>query len=227
MQATIYNLILCKEKVMRDDTLIIRQLTNGQVLCSVTNPEAVESLKNEIVRESVEDALQYQGMTLVHSPNQDYWYAAYNDLSFRPDAAAVKREIQHIFNTTEPFLSFMKLIMEANGEDAYPDIGHDFYFGSVLSSIESNETLAGELVKLTNKTLFKKASSRNTHSERLRAVVDIMESEGIIVSDDSGSHYTFTGKLAYHIALIERVVEINAPELMEDNEEEQGSLELL
>jgi hypothetical protein len=212
---------------MRDDTLMIRQLTNGQVLCSVTTPDAVDYLKSEVGRESVDDALHYQGMSLVHSESQEYWYAIYNDLSFKPDAAAVKRDIQHVFNTTEPFLSFMKLIMEASGEDAYPDIEHDFYFGSVLSTIENNDALASELVKLTSKAFFKKASNRSTHSERLRTVVDIMESEGIIISDDSGSHYTFTGKLAYHIALIERVLEIQAPELLDDVENEQGSLELL
>ncbi|MEA1988863.1 MAG: hypothetical protein U9N57_06610 [Pseudomonadota bacterium] len=212
---------------MRDDTLIIRKLTNGQVLCTVTAPAAVDYLKSEIGRENIDDALQYQGLSLMHSESQEYWYATYNELSFSPDASAVKREIQHIFNTTEPFLSFMKLIMEASGEDSYPDIEHDFYFGSVLSSIESNDALANELVKLTSKAYFKKASNRTTHSERLRTVVDIMESEGIILSDDSGSHYTFTGKISYHISLIERVLEIQAPELIDAIEDDQGSLELL
>ncbi|MBO1924577.1 hypothetical protein [Thiomicrorhabdus sp. 6S3-12] len=211
---------------MRDDTLMIRQLTNGQVLCSVTAPDAVAYLKTEIGRESVDDALHYQGMTLAHSEYQDYWYAVYNDLNFKPDASAIRRELQHVFNTTEPFLSFMKLVMEASGEDQYPDIEHDFYFGSVLSTIENNDTLANDLVKLTSKAFFKKASNRSTHSERLRTVVDLMESEGIIISDDSGSHYTYTGKLAYHIALVERVLEIQVPELLDDVEDEQGSLEL-
>ena len=206
---------------------MIRRLTNGQVLCSVTYPDDVDYLKSEVGRERADDALHYQGMGLVHSESQEYWYAIYNDLSFKPDATAVKRDIQHVFNTTEPFLSFMRLIMKSSGEDAYPDIGHDFYFGSVLSTIENNDALASELVKLTSKPFFKKASNRGVHSERLRAIIDIMGLEGIIMSDDSGSHYTFTGKLAYHIGLVERVLEIQAPELLDDVEDEQGSLELL
>ena len=211
---------------MRDDNLWIRQLTSGQILCSVTNPDAVDYLKSDGGRENVDDALRYQGMSLAHSESQEYWYAIYNDLNSKPDADAVKKDIQNVFKTTEPFLSFMKLIMEASGENTYPDVAHDFFFGSVLATIENNDALASDLVKLTSKAFFKNASSRKTHSERLRTVVKKMEEEGVIISDDSGSHYTFTGKLAYHIALIEHVLEIQEPELLDDIEDEQGSLEL-
>jgi hypothetical protein len=210
-----------KEGLMRDDTLIIRKLTRGQVLCTVTSPDSVRYLKTELGRANVDDGLSYQGMKLACSSGEDYWYAVYEDMSVKSDANAIKKEIQHIFNSTEPFLSFMRLIMEASGLDAYPDIEHDFYFGGVLSAIENNDTLSNELVKLTSKSFFKKASSRNTHSERLRTVIDIMESEGIITSDDSGSHYIFTGKLSYHIALIERVLELIAPDILDDEEGEE------
>ena len=64
-----------------DSVHLIRALTSGKVICEVTAPEWVEYLKHENNRTLVEEALEFQGADLVSSEEQDFWFAAYQDIS--------------------------------------------------------------------------------------------------------------------------------------------------
>lgn len=116
--------------------------------------------------------------------------------------------------------------MRALGEDTYPDIHHSFYFGTVLSAIEGSEVLHSELVKLTSKPLFKKASTKSKLSDKLAAVVSVMMDEELVITDDAGSHYIFTGKLAYQMSVIERIMLAQAPEHFNDVKDDVQNMEL-
>lgn len=192
---------------MQNETIYIRKLTKGDFLCAVTNSEAVEYLKTEVGFNKVSEALSYQGLKLVSSPELDYWYAAYEDLSHEEDLKNLKKDLIDAFSQSEPFLAYMKLIMEAKGDGQYPDIHYEFHFGEALVSIERSDVLKSELTSLTNKKFFTKASGKANISDKFRAVVDIAKAEGLLEeTGESGTHYTFTGKLSYHVALIRRAV---------------------
>jgi len=211
---------------MSNEKLVIRQLLAGNIICTVTDSEAVDWLRTASGRDVVNAALACVGFKLACSEDEDYFYAAFDDLSIKSDQKLAKKNIQRILNTTQPFLAFMSFIAEANNDDVLPDIEHTFYFGKVLSEIESNEKVANSLINLTENPFFKKAGGRSTLSEKLRGVVDVMVDEGILVSDGSGSLYTFTGKLAYQVKIIEKVFEYQGIELLDPQDDSQGELVL-
>ncbi|MAD89429.1 MAG: hypothetical protein ABNH03_14560 [Alteromonas sp.] len=209
-----------------DSVHLIRALTSGKVICEVTAPEWVEYLKHENNRTLVEEALEFQGADLVSSEEQDFWFAAYQDISNTEDKKRLRKDLQHILTTAEPVMTFMGMVMRALGEDTYPDIHHSFYFGTVLSAIEGSEVLHSELVKLTSKPLFKKASTKSKLSDKLAAVVSVMMDEELVITDDAGSHYIFTGKLAYQMSVIERIMLAQAPEHFNDVKDDVQNMEL-
>lgn len=209
---------------MVNEKLVIRQLLAGNIVCTVTDSLAVDWLRTELGSEVVNDALGYVGFKLACSEDEDYFYAAFDDLSIKSDLKLAKKNIQRILNTTQPFLAFMSFIAEANHNDVLPDIEHTFYFGKVLSEIESNKKVANSLISLTENPFFKKAGGRSALSEKLRGVVDVMAAEGVLVSDGSSSLYTFTGKLAYHVKIIEKVFEYQDIELLGAQDDSQGEL---
>jgi len=202
-----------------------RRLVRGEFLCSVTAPKVVESLKQSGFREDVETGLGYLGLKLVASEYDDYFYAAYDDLDVSKDLSSIKQEIQEAFKKIEPFLAFMKLISEALGTEQYPDIDHRFYFGEVLSIIESNEALSEGLRKLSTKLIFKRAGKKLTLSDRLGEIIRVMEREGIVIcaNGDERTLFVYTGKVPYLLDLIEKTIEAKGLDL---DSEETSSLNL-
>lgn len=211
---------------MRLETNVCRKLISGNVLCSVTDYEAVDWLRGSVAKEVVNDALGYYGFSLSSDEDEDYFYASYDDLDDREDSKALKSRLQVIVDAMHPIFRFMEFVSQANNEDVYPDIGHIYRLSELLITIENNDSVAESLKGLTSTKFFKNSRSKTSINERLSSILSIMTDEGLLFSDGSGVKFTVTGKFAYYIQVYLSVIAMQAPEILDDSQDEQSVMEL-
>lgn len=202
----------------------LRQLIRGEVLCIVKDEKAVDWLATQSGQDYAEDALGYVGMQLASDEQQTYFYAAYDNLDSKEDAKALKTHLQYIVNLMHPLLAFLDFIAQANDDDQYADIEHIYRYSELIIAIENSQIVEESLRTLTSHGLFKTARSKSSLSEKLSAILKIMEEEDFLLSDGSGTHYTVTGKLAYYIKLFEEIVQHQAPSLIDQSSDSQKEL---
>lgn len=205
-----------------NNQLYMRKLLMGHILCIITEPDAVEYMRKDIGKEFFNDGLSYVGLRLAWSENEDYFYAALDENQLiNTDLKLARKNIQDMINQTYPFLLFMKLVSEANNEDQMPDIGHTFYFGQALASIERDDILVARLNKLVTLPLFRNGANKPSLSEKWRVVVDVMKEEGFLVANGDEALNTFTGKVSYQVDVIQRVLELQGVDLVIDEDHQE------
>ncbi|MCL5796100.1 MAG: hypothetical protein M1579_01200 [Gammaproteobacteria bacterium] len=208
------------------DTLLIRRLMMGEIICMVTDEAAVDRLQNPAIMDHVNTALAYVGMKLSSNEVKSYFYASYADLSKTADAQHLKQRLQSIVKIMHPLFQFIELITKANNEDSYPTQGHTYLFSQLLMTIENNDALADMLTNLSNKSLFKSARAKSNTNDRLRSLLTTMVNEGLLYTSEEGLRYVVTGQFDYYLSIYHQIVALDSPEVMAEVAEEQVDLAL-
>ncbi|WP_178863473.1 hypothetical protein [Thiomicrorhabdus cannonii] len=209
------------------DTRVIRKLMAGEVVCSVTESDAVDWLQGAIAKECVSEALSYCGFRLSYDQEETYFYASYANLDDKEDARALRSRLQEVVDLMHPIFQFMEFVSKANGEDVYPDIGHVYQFTTLLMSVEHDSSVAESLKSLSNTKFFKTVRSKNNPTDRLKTVLLEMAEHGLLATDNEALRFVVTGKFAHYLALYQTIVELDEPELMVESRGEQQGLGLL
>lgn len=210
-----------------DTSDVIRTLASGGFICDVTFPEVFAALSGtgeiSAVREDVEAALGYLGMTLKSSSEHkpEYFYAAPEPrrLSSSGDLPLIRKELNFIIANATGYTGFIELVDKATGMDTIPSAGFSFDLGEIQSALAntSNSSLQDLFLKVRNTRYFKSAWS-NKHKndkERLDAMFDKLRQDGLIADDGTGVNYAFTGKFSHYIRTIEYIRDAS----VEPNEE--------
>lgn len=220
-----------------DTSVVIRTLASGGFICEVTFADAFTALKNageiNAVREDVEHALGYLGMTLKasseHAP--EYFYAAPEPrrLSRSGDLPLVRKELNMIIANATGYTGFIELLDKATGVDTMPSSGFSFDLGEVQSALAntSNASLQDLFLTVRNTRYFKNALSNKLKNdkERLDAMFGKLRDEGLIADDGTGVNYAFTGKFAHYIHVIEYIRDASVePDDVSNLSDSQASL---
>ncbi len=170
-------------------------LMQGGFVCQQAFPEAHSLLSGEGGRTTMELFLRKIGRSLRLTGDGSTFYAAYASTESQSRKNALRQQFTSIINELEPLCRWLALLMSATQRDASLKAGDVVRMGELLTAIESTAALSAELDRMTRVGIFK--TTRDSISDRLAAVLSVLEREGYLITSNKGRTWIATGKWSY------------------------------
>lgn len=190
---------------------VVEALLCGEFICPTAYPDAFEYLSIPANFDKVNAFLLPLDRELCRLDGDELFYAAYT-LIDDSNRATVKDAFAEIRGQLRPVVEWMDMVMTALGQDMPVRARDEIRLHQLLKAIEHEPSLAEQLNRLTQLSLFKTA--KTNISEQLLWVLQKLEQTGYLFKPNpQGSLYIATGKINYLHQIIAFLNDAEALEL--------------
>lgn len=180
---------------------VVTKLISGEFICAVSTPAEFQYLTDPVVRDGkthAEDVAQYVkriGRKLSNTDSGSAYYCTYLDIDDSGKKAA-KVLFAKIKNDQRFMIDFLKLVMDATGNDYSVHHGEKFNMSKLMGQISQNPSLIDALRKVAN--LGKAVSTDGNDRSRLEKIVTKLRNDGYVEEMNKEQEiYQFTGKVEF------------------------------
>jgi hypothetical protein len=175
---------------------LLEKLLAGQFICQFTNDTAFNHLLTKQGRVQVNNAMSSLERELVQLPNDGAFYLSLISPDKKADQISIRKHFEALRDKIEPVISFLVFVSRAKPEFGILSPGQVVRFSDLLNVITHTDQHIKQLNKLV--TMFPFKTSKQGTEEKLKAVINGMISEGLLVEkNEDGLIYQVTGKLDY------------------------------
>jgi len=200
-------------------------LLSGHIICPIAYSSLRKYLSLDLNRDKVNSHLNQTGRKL-SSIEGEYYYCSFNYLN-NSRVKQCRDFFKHNQEKIKPVVGFINFIMRTSGDERVVDVGDEIHINRLADKLETDFSLTNELEKVLLATKKSTSAKKNSPYDRLMVFMNFFEAQGIVKKMNSDSAiYTCTGKLAYHVAMIEFFVENHSEHFPELEDKEQMDFEL-
>ncbi|MGY6277170.1 condensin complex protein MksE [Methylomonas sp. MgM2] len=178
---------------------VAESLLSGHFICPTAYPDAFDYLSHAANAEKIDAFLKPLDRELLNMDGE-LFYAAYTVVD-DGNRAAIREAFSEIRSQLRPVVEWMDMVMTALGQDMPIRARDTIRLHRLLQAIEHEPSLAEQLNRLTQLTLFK--TSKTGINDQLSWVLQKLEQTGFLVRPNpQASVYIATGKINYLHQLI-------------------------
>ncbi|WAR44167.1 condensin complex protein MksE [Methylomonas rapida] len=173
---------------------VAEALLSGHFICPTAYPDAFEYLSQASNADKINAFLKLLDRELFDLDGE-LFYAAYTvvDDSNRP---AIREAFSEVRSQLRPVVEWMDMVMTALGQDMPIRARDEIRLHQLLQALEHEPSLAEQLNRLTQLTLFK--TSKTSVHDQLLWVLQKLEQTGYLARpNQQASMYIATGKINY------------------------------
>lgn len=179
---------------------LLERLLSGAFICTVSDAENYRRLKDENVRQAVDDYLKPLNRRIVQSQDGNVFFLGYAQF----DEAArdtLKQQLGHTLQSLLPVLEWMQLVQEALGRDGALSAGDAIKLQEFVLKTEDNQSLRHRLQLLANERFFN--SQADSVDAQIKQIFKrLREHEYIRQPHAERQYFEVTGKVDYLIELV-------------------------
>lgn len=173
---------------------VAEALLSGHFICPTAYPDAYEYLAQAANADKVNAFLQPLDRELLNLDGE-LFYAAYTVVD-DSNRGAIKEAFSELRSQLRPVVEWMDMVMTALGQDMPIRARDQIRLHQLLQAIEHEPSLAEQLNRLTQLSLFK--TNKTSLNEQLSWVLQKLEQSGYLIRPNAlASIYIATGKINY------------------------------
>jgi len=196
---------------------VAEALLSGHFICPTAYPDAFEYLAQATNADKINAFLKPLDRELLDLDGE-LFYAAYTVID-DSNRGAIKEAFSEIRSQLRPVVEWMDLVMTALGQDMPIRARDEIRLHQLLQALEHESSLAEQLNRLTQLTLFK--TSKTSVHDQLLWVLQKLEQTGYLARpNQQASMYIATGKINY---LHQVIAFLNDAENLELDQHAAGS----
>lgn len=173
---------------------VAEALLSGHFICPTAYPDAYDYLSQAGNADKINAFLQPLERELLN-PDGELFYAAYTVVD-DSNRGAIKDAFSELRSQLRPVVEWMDMVMTALGQDMPIRARDQIRLHQLLQAIEHEPSLAEQLNRLTQLSLFK--TNKSSLNEQLSWVLQKLEQSGYLIRPNAqASIYIATGKINY------------------------------
>lgn len=178
---------------------VAEALLSGEFICPTAYPDAFEYLSQVTNADKINAFLQPLERELLNLDGE-LFYAAYTVVD-DSNRGSIREAFSEVRSQLRPLVEWMDMVMTALGQDMPIRARDEIRLHRLLQAIEHEPSLAEQLNRLTQLTLFK--TNKTSLNEQLAWVLQKLEQTGYLARPNpQASVYIATGKINYLHKLI-------------------------
>lgn len=197
---------------------VVFLLLQGDFICSVSHPDEVRYLADEVNQEEVSRYLARIRRRLTKTPHESGFYLAYADIA-ESDRPSIKAHFQDIKGSLGPVALFFQLVMRATGQEDLMMHGAIIESAAVMSKIDQDAGLRAELQNVA--ILSGTRAAEGSYRSMFDKLISKLKADGyLVLANAERGLFQVTSKMEYLLDVI-RFLQENDPVLAKAGEAEE------